>query len=565
MKTFCLTFIWLITLGACLLGNKFQAMSQSLPRIMWWYNTGDFSAGQSSAADLDGDGLLEIAFGCYRNDSSLHVLNAENGGLLWKFNASATGTHGCNDAAPLLTNIDGMAGPEVVLASSCNPRTFAFRGNNGQVLWTNNTRGSDSPPTVADIDQDGKPEILHGEFGGWVRCINAENGTTAWNLAVDLNSWIQTAPTIIDLNRDGKLDFVVASWNFNDLDSVFAYDGLTRQRLWAFPVHDHMYHGSAIADLNGDQYPEIVIGSYNDTVYCLQGQSGQPLWKFKAGGYVGGPVSIGDLNRDGSCDVVFVGGSKLSVLTSSGVLQWEYTIPNYGQCFRGVVLADVNNDLCLDLVFGTSKGILYALNGCNGAMLWNINLALHYGDNRYELDHAPLIADFDTDDTLEVFIVGGYGIYGTNMSGNFGRAYMIKVGKGNGPSWLTFQRDARRQSSLCSYSLTPVEELVEQNNLISKNGPMIFPNPSRGEMHLTWNPASSLFSVSYEWSIRDIQGRILQTGIALRPGDRIETSGMSPGSYFLHTKALPLLDHERIKENSLNQISVLRFVVESTL
>ncbi|MBK7184119.1 MAG: hypothetical protein IPH89_15055 [Bacteroidetes bacterium] len=52
------------------------------PSIKWWYNTNDFSAGQSAAKDFDGDGKYEITFGCYRNDSTIYALNAENGSLL---------------------------------------------------------------------------------------------------------------------------------------------------------------------------------------------------------------------------------------------------------------------------------------------------------------------------------------------------------------------------------------------------------------------------------------------------------------------------------------------------
>lgn len=54
--------------------------------------------------------------------------------------------------------------------------------------WIINTKGSDSPPTIADIDNDNKPEVIHGEFTGYVIAINAENGTQAWEILVDPNS-----------------------------------------------------------------------------------------------------------------------------------------------------------------------------------------------------------------------------------------------------------------------------------------------------------------------------------------------------------------------------------------
>lgn len=68
-----------------------------------------------------------------------------------------------------------------------------------------------------------------------------------------MNSWIQTAPTIVDLNNDGQLDFVVGTWDFNKNDSIYAFDGNTRKRLWSKPVHNWMYHGTAVADFDDDK------------------------------------------------------------------------------------------------------------------------------------------------------------------------------------------------------------------------------------------------------------------------------------------------------------------------
>jgi outer membrane protein assembly factor BamB len=92
--------LFCITILACfyLFLGKVQAQS---PTIKWWFDTKDASFGQSAAGDIDGDGKLEIVFGCYRNDSSIYALNAEDGSLLWKYNAHGSG-EGCNDVAPVI-------------------------------------------------------------------------------------------------------------------------------------------------------------------------------------------------------------------------------------------------------------------------------------------------------------------------------------------------------------------------------------------------------------------------------------------------------------------------------
>jgi outer membrane protein assembly factor BamB len=452
------------------------------PSIKWWFNTNDAAFGQAASADMDNDGKLEVVFGCYRNDSMVYALNAENGSLLWKFNAAGAG-EGCNDVAAAIYDVDNDSLLDVIVSSSCNPKTFCFDGATGAVKWFANTRGSDSPPTIADIDNDGKPEILHGEFGGYVICINAEDGTIAWEIPVDTNSWIQTAPTVLDLDNDNVLDFVVGTWDFNKDDSLVAFRGDNQTRLWSFPISDHLYHGTAVADFDNDGKPELLFGSYNDTIYCLNGEDGSLDWKYGGlGGYAGAPVSLGDIDNDGSCDVVFVSGYQVTALSNTGNYKWSYNIPGYSQAFRGVALADVNNDQYLDVVFASLDGTLNALNGNNGTLIWTIDLRAHYGNSLFELNHAPLIADFDGDDTLDVFIAGGHANY-PNFSNDFGRAYLISTGSlGNGPDWLMFQRDIRRQSSFC-----PLTTGINESDMVNNTELSIFPNPSNSNVTINFN------------------------------------------------------------------------------
>ena len=47
-----------------LLGIHLFSIGQ-LPEVKWSFDTYDASFGQSIAADIDNDGILEITFGCY--------------------------------------------------------------------------------------------------------------------------------------------------------------------------------------------------------------------------------------------------------------------------------------------------------------------------------------------------------------------------------------------------------------------------------------------------------------------------------------------------------------------
>jgi outer membrane protein assembly factor BamB len=463
------------------------------PSIKWSFNTRDASFGQSAAGDIDNDGKLEVVFGCYRNDSCVYALNGENGSLLWKFNAAGA-AEGCNDTAPLIFDVDGDGKKEVIIASSCNPKTFCMNGATGAVKWVCNTRGSDSPPTVADVDGDGKPEILHGEFGGYVICINAENGSIAWELAVDTDSWIQTAPTIADLDGDGKPDFVVATWNAvnRNANKVYAFRGYDRKLLWTHSLSDVVYHGTAVGDLDGDGKPELLIGSYSDTLYCLNGRTGSVNWTYSAGSNfaASSPVIIADLDDNGVCEVVFAAWYKMIVLRADGSLKWSYDMPGYTQSFRGAAIADVNNDRYPDVIFGTTNGNLIALRGENGNLIFQKNLRTAYGDSAFEIDHAPLIADFDRDGKLDVFIVGGHGEY-PDFYKDFGRAYMLSAGPGHGPDWLMFQRDVQRRGNACNDEATSV---------------LNHPQPNAASLHIR-SDAAGMLSAEIVLT-REITGRL---------------------------------------------------------
>jgi len=496
------------------------------PSFLWSFDTKDASFGQTAAGDIDGDGKLELVFGCYRNDSSVYALNAEDGSLLWKYSTRWPGAHGCNDVAPLIADVNDDGSMEVIVPSSCNPTTFCFDGKTGAVLWSTRTRGSDSPPTIADIDKDDTLEILHGEFGGYVICLNAVTGMVEWELAVDVNSWIQTAPTLLDADGDGELDFVVATWNAveGDTNTVRAYRCIDRTLLWSRPLDKYVYHGTAVADLDKDGKAELALGDYTGKLSVLNAEDGSELWTVPSAGnghYIGAPVSIADLDGDGWCEVVYVSWYKLFAYTHDGDMFWEYDIPGYANAFRGAALTDVDGDDLPDAVFGTGKGKLIAVSGINGDELWSIDLAADYGDERFTLDHAPVIADFDGDDDLDVFIVGGHAQY-PEIENGFGRAYAYDIGRGAGPPWLMFQQNVRRTSSLCPGTGTAVEQTPAHSPLAIS----IYPRPTDGKLTVQTSGLKQIV-------VFDSGGRILEKCNAESEELTLSLTAYPSGTYFL--------------------------------
>lgn len=250
----------------------FNCVISLAQEILWWYDLKDSAFGQACAGNIDNDAFYEIVFGCYRNDGCVYALNSEDGSLLWKYNTSPTSSQGCNDVAPLIYDVNKDGANEVIVPSSCNPTTFCFNGSDGSLLWQTSTRGSDSPPTIGDIDGDGENEILHGEFGGYVICLDAKTGKRKWEVLVHPKSWIQTAPTLVDLDNDGILDFTVATWclDKNDTNWIYAFRGYDKKLLWKKPINGTVYHGISIADLDGDKNLELIFGGLLWDVICFK-------------------------------------------------------------------------------------------------------------------------------------------------------------------------------------------------------------------------------------------------------------------------------------------------------
>jgi outer membrane protein assembly factor BamB len=399
--------------------------------------------------------LPEIVFSTYFGQRNIVALNAEDGSLLWKYITGA-----CNDAAPIIYDVDNDGNQEVILAVSSDFFIYCLDGKTGELKWKTPAHGTDSPPTIADINGDGIPEIIDGQFWGWLMCLRGTDGKLLWEIQVDTNCCIQTEPALVDLNNDGQLDIVVGIWSYSAKNWLYAVDGKTHTIMWKFDLpKNYIYHGPAFADIDRDGKPELVFGSYDGHVYAVNGEDGSLLWDFSKPDsyYVGAPVSMADLNKDGKYEIVTVDYYTVTVLSNEGKKFWDYKIKDFSTAFRGAAISDVNGDGKPDVVFGTTSGKLIALNGGDGSETFNYDLSEKYGKS-LELGNCPIISDFNKDGFHEIFVVGGHTDTTDNYSHNYGIGYMIETNHGAGTDWAMFRRDRFRSATV------PVDTLSSVNN-----------------------------------------------------------------------------------------------------
>ncbi|MEI6900252.1 MAG: FG-GAP-like repeat-containing protein [Bacteroidota bacterium] len=311
-------------------------------------------------------------------------------------------------------------------------------------------------------------------------CLNGEDGSKKWEKIIDPNASIQTSPALLDVDGDGQLDFVVANWSYTNTNCIWAFRGDTRTQIWVSTVPtDVIYHGASFGDIDGDGKPELAFGCYDHHLYLLNAEDGSLKWSFDYGpyNYVGSPVVMADINNDNKYELIAAGWYKMKAVSDTGTEIWNYNIPDYASCFRGVAISDINDDGYLEPVFGTSEGKVIALDGYSGGELWRLDLAADYGDT-LDIDHAPLIGDFDGDGKLEGFVVGGHTRY-PNIANDYGRAYAFSLGNGTHPSWKMFQHDIVRISRVPMEWYLPASGQKRDEIVVDAN-----PNPFNDQIRI---------------------------------------------------------------------------------
>ena len=196
-------------------------------------------------ADFDGDGKVEVIIGgigsglrIYRGDGTPYT-HGDFGGVF----PNAMSTFGANSDArngttivlvanPAVGDLDDDGSPEVLMPTGGGDALVAF--SNGGTrrdfehhvsAWDTRT-GAFLPafprviedwqfftnPTIADVDGDGRSEVLAGSGGYWVHGWRAD-GTEAKGFPKLTGGWVTASVAVGDMDGDGKLEYAVTTRN----------------------------------------------------------------------------------------------------------------------------------------------------------------------------------------------------------------------------------------------------------------------------------------------------------------------------------------------------------------
>ncbi len=262
-----------------------------------------------------------------------------------------------------------------------------------------------STPILADINKDGKKEVIFGSEIGKLYALDS-SGKLMWSY----NAKGSIRPTALaeDINNDKEIEVI-----FGSMDKNLYVLNSKGKLVWKFKA-DSEIEGSA-AVLKGKKGTQIIFGSNDGTIYSLD-KKGNLLWQFKTAGKITAQPVIGKIyNTESNYIIVGSFDEYMYALREDGKLQWKYKTE--GNIFSKVALADINSDKKLEIIFGSCDDKIYALSS-NGDKIWS-----------YETDFwvvtTPIIEDINDDGKLEV-VAGSYdhSLYVLDAEGAFLLNYM---------------------------------------------------------------------------------------------------------------------------------------------
>ncbi len=153
---------------------------------------------------------------------------------------------------------------------------WVLSGTTGEVVYRIHPTGA-GDTDVNGLALDGR-RLYFGNDLGQVFCTSI-SGKEHWQVALEGD--IEGSPVLVDVNRDGTLDCVVAT---EDPATLVALDGTTGAKLWSFTPRDYgTFMATPLAyDLTGDGLPDYVIGlAGGRSIFAVNGATGRQMWRYQ--------------------------------------------------------------------------------------------------------------------------------------------------------------------------------------------------------------------------------------------------------------------------------------------
>ena len=344
------------------------------------------------AADLDGDGPLEVIIG--NATGYMNVLNVKDANptkepiIKWQQpGMGKSAKYGRNNTA-FIDDYNNDGKKEVYFASNNNSLImYDYNGNKIQEYSFNSypyewVTGFFNEDSIKDV-------FIAVDNGGHDNAIYVYDGNSSETLL-----WKKTfGPyagyvAVFDFDNDG-IDDIVLREHYD----LFSIKGKTGLKI-AFSSNAY-YHTPILMDTDFDENYEIINGGgcYEISVNKLDANGRQlsQIWEREVG-YVacyGRMPGTGDVDNDGHVEIGV--GSTSGIFTCydavTGDIEWTLDV---GTTSSDIICMDADNDGKMEFIFGGENGYLYIVNGET-----NTDKRIEAQFNLNEPVGSPIVADID--------------------------------------------------------------------------------------------------------------------------------------------------------------------------
>jgi M6 family metalloprotease-like protein len=442
----------------------------------------------------------DIAVGDVTGDAKLEVVAAGNDTFVTIVPVSGTPVRiKVGDrvfAAPVLADLDGDGKKEIIVGST-DMNLYAWKGDGTPMPGFPIPVGSEIRAAVAVTDTV-RPQIVLLSGDGRLFLYNPD-GSLASGFPVVLSTspyYAKAQPVVADFDRDGTREIAVVAAGEHDYRLfVVGLDGQIKFQSREF-IRSPFTGTLAAADMDGDQYPDILAASMND---------------------------LFALNRNATLVGNYPFTQESTYTTTELAGNWIITFDTYFQYLSSPVVADVDGDGVSDVVIGSPQYGLLGFSGKSGEPLDFFPLMATEG-----ISAVPLAADIDGDGKVE--LAAG------SDSGSF---YVWKMpGPASGIKWPCAYHDACHTGLILDSELPPWQPRTHTDSLVTKL--YVWPNPAGASVNVRYhvNDADEVklrfLDMSGEPAGADFDGQ------AVKDADNettVDLTAIAPGAYIVRLEA----------------------------